>query len=248
MRIILVLICFLSFSTFAQRNVRDSVISQVIVGANYKFNLTAGDMYQRWGFNSSIGLDVNYKFKNNLTLGVDGAFLFGNRLKDSTIFSSVTNSYGSITALSGEPAVVLFGLRGVNANAKVGYVLNRFGHNPNSGLWLSIGTGFLLHHIRIESLYDVVPQLEGDYRKGYDKLTFGFSTSQFIGYLYQANRRFTNFYFGVELVEGFTKNIRTFNFDTGGPEDALRFDVLYGIKLGWMIPIYKRQPKEYYFD
>ncbi len=248
MRFLSILFVLISFSGFSQRNLKDSTISQMIIGVNYKFNMTGADMYERWGFNSAIGLDVNYKFKNNLSLGVDGSFHFGNRLKDTTIFESITNSYGAVTALSGEPADILFGLRGVNANAKIGYVFNGLGHNPNSGLWVTIGGGFLMHHIKIESIYDVVPQLEGDYRKGYDKLTFGFSSSQFIGYLYQADRRFTNFYFGLEITEGFTKNIRTYNFDSGGPEYTPRLDILYGVKLGWMVPIYKRQPKAYYFD
>lgn len=206
-------------------------------------------MYERWGLNSGIGLDINYKFKNNLTVGADGIFLFGNKLKDSTIFDGLINSYGTITSMStGEPAAVLFSLRGVNANIKAGYVFNRLGHNPNSGLWVTLGGGFLLHHIHIESIYDYVPQLEGDYKKGYDKLCFGFSSSQFIGYLFQADRRFLNFYAGIELVEGFTENVRTYNFDTGGPEPGLRYDILYSFKFGWMVPIYKRQPQDYYFD
>lgn len=211
--------------------------------------MTAGDMYERWGFNSAVGLDIDYKFKSNFTVGADGSFLFGNRLKQPEIFDNVINSYGTITSLgTGEPAAVLFNLRGVNANLKVGYVFNRFGNNPNSGLWITLGGGFLLHHINIESIYDVVPQLEGDYRKGYDKLTTGFSSSQFIGYLYQADRRFINFYAGIELTEGFTRNIRTYNFDSGGPENEQRYDCLYSFKFGWMVPVYKRQPREYYFD
>ena len=249
MRFLLILMCVFSLSAFGQRNIRDSVVSHIIVGANYKFNMTAGHMYERWGFNSAIGLDIDYKFKNNVTIGVDGSFIFGNRLKDSTIFDGVYNSFGTITSMStGEPASVLFVLRGTNANVKAGYVFNQLGHNPNSGLWVTAGAGFLLHHIHIESIYDIVPQLDGDYKKGYDKLSVGFSTSQFIGYLFQANRRFTNFYAGIELVEGFTKNIRTYNFDTGGPESGLRYDVLYSFKFGWMIPIYKRTPRAYYYD
>ena len=27
-----------------------------------------------------------------------------------------------------------------------------------------------------------------------------------------------------------------------------RLDLQFGVKLGWVIPIYKRQPQEFYFD
>ncbi|MEN9613211.1 MAG: hypothetical protein RLZZ628_4025, partial [Bacteroidota bacterium] len=46
---------------------------------------------------------------------------------------------------------------------------------------------------------------------------------------------------GLELTEGFTKNRRGFNFDTGAREDKNRFDVLGALKLGWMLPVWNAQ-------
>ena len=193
-----------------------------------------------------MGLDVNFKFKNNLIVGLEGGFLFGSNLQDPTIFKDLFNSYGTITGSTGEEAKVLFLMRGVSAHANAGYIFNRFGNNPNSGLWLSGGVGFFGHKIRIESTYNNVPQLEGDYKLGYDKLTMGISTKQFIGYLYQPNYRLLKFYGGFEFVQGFTKNVRTYNYDTGGPENELRLDFLYGFKVGWILPINRRTRGEYY--
>lgn len=216
------------------------------MGINYKLNLTGGDLKDRWGFNNEVGLDIQYKFKNNLTLGLDGGFIFGNQLRDMTIFSNVVNSYGTITSLNGSPAEILFLMRGAQANLSMGYVFNKLGNNPNSGLWVNAGFGYLMHKIRIESFYDDVPQLEGDYRKGYDRLTMGFSSKQFVGYLFQHNKRFLNFYAGVEFTEGFTHNVRNYNFDLEGADPGLKIDLLYSFKFGWMIPIYKRAGRTYY--
>jgi hypothetical protein len=127
-------------------------------------------------------------------------------------------------------------------------VFTRFGNNANSGIWVSGGLGFMAHKIRIESLYDVVSQLEGDYRKGYDKLSMGFSTRQFVGYLFQSNYRLIRFYGGFEFVQGFTMNMRNYNFDTGGPETDLRFDLLNSFKVGWIIPISQRTRGEFYYN
>lgn len=231
-----------------QRNLSDSSVNTVVFAPHYKFNFTAGDLNDRWGWNNQVGLDLGWKMKNNLYLGLDGGFVFGNQLRDSSIFSNVYNSDGTITGWAGNYAQVLFFMRGASAHVDLGYVWNKLGPNPNSGLWLKFGVGYFMHKIHIESLYDDVPQLEGVYRKGYDKLTMGFSTKQFIGYLYQSDRMFLNFYVGVEFVQGWNKNIRTYNFDLGGPDDRLKRDFMISPKVGWLIPIYKRTPKEFYFD
>ena len=105
-----------------------------------------------------------------------------------------------------------------------------------------------MHKIRIESIYDAVPQLEGDYRHGYDHLTMGFATKQFVGYLFQHNTRFLNFYAGFEFMQGFTYNVRNYNFDIQGPDPGMKLDFMYSFKFGWMIPVYKRLPREVYYD
>lgn len=247
MKIVFLVLSFLSLVVFAQPNLKDSVQSMVLIGVNYKANAPAGDLADRWGFHSHIGIDGEYKFKNNLTIGLQAGFQFGNQLRDSTIFTDLYNNAGTITATSGVPANILFLMRGATGYASVGYVFNKLGNNPNSGLWVSGGVGYMMHKIRIESLFDVVPQLEGDYRKGYDKLTMGFSTRQFIGYLYQADYRLLKFYGGIEFIQGFTQNVRTYNFDTGGPEPGLRTDLSYGLKVGWIIPIKKRTKGQYFY-
>lgn len=243
------LFLFLSvFGSFAQKSLKDSTVRNILVGLNYKASLTGADLADRWGFNNQLGIDVDCKFKNNLTIGIGGGFIFGSKLKDSTIFTGLYNSFGTITSAAGTVSDILFLMRGASAYASVGYVFNKLGNNPNSGLWVNFGLGYLVHKIRIESLFDEVPQLEGPYRKGYDKLTMGFSSKQFIGYLFQSDFRLIKFYGGFEFAQGFTKNVRTYNFDTGGPETELNFELLYGFKVGWILPISHRTRGEYYSD
>ena len=246
MRIILFGICFISTFTYSQRNLADSSLNTFVTALNYKFNLTSGDISDMWGVNHEIGFSVDNKFKNGLTIGLNSGFIFGDQFKDSTVFSGLYNEFGTITGLNGAPAEVLYLMRGFTININGGYIFNKLGNNPNSGLWLQGGAGMLMHKIRIESLYDDVPQLEGDYRLGYDKMHMGFSTRQFVGYLYQGDKKFLNFYAGFEFIQGFTVNQRSFNFDTGGPDLRRKTDFLWGIKAGWLIPIYKREPKEFY--
>lgn len=248
MKYILILTLFAGLSSFSQRNMKDSSRNNVLLGFNYKFNLVSGDITKLWGFNHEIGISIDNKFKNNLTLGISAGFIFGNQFKDTTIFKSVVNEFGTVTSFNGSPSQVLFLMRGMTANVNAGYVFNQLGNNPNSGLWIDVGLGMLMHKIRIESIYDDVPQLEGEYRKGYDRLHMGFQSREFIGYLYQGDTRFLNFYAGFEFIQGFTENQRNYNFDLEGPDPGLKTDFLWGAKFGWLIPIYKRTPRDYYVD
>jgi hypothetical protein len=52
----------------------------------------------------------------------------------------------------------------------------------------------------------------------------------------------------VEVMEGFTQNRRTVNIDTGLKDDRKRMDFFLGLKVGWIIPLFKKLPKEYYYD
>ncbi len=245
---VLVLFLMVNISVFSQTGLKSESTFTSIFALNYKANFSGGTLAKRWGFSNTIGADVNFKFKNGLTFGVDGGFMFGNRFKQLEIFDNVINSSGTITSQAGTISTVLFLMRGMNVNGTIGYVFNQLGHNANSGLWVNAGVGFLGHKIRVETQEDQVVNLEGDYLKGYDHLTMGINTKQFVGYLFQNDKRFLNFYVGVEFIQGFTKNVRNYNFHTKGPENDLQLDMINSVKFGWMIPIYKRQVKEFYID
>jgi len=233
---------------FSQRDLKTESIFTPIYGLTYKGSISGGDFAKRWGYTNSLGAEINFKLKSNFTFGVESQFIFGNTFKDSSIFDNVFNENKQITSNSGLPAEVFFLLRGGNFTGQFGYVFTKVGKGPNAGLWLNFGLGYLFHKIRIEHNYDQISQFKDDYKKGYDKLTMGLSTKQFIGYLQQGSRQYLNFYAGLEFGQAFTKNVRTYNFDTEGPENNLRLELFYGFKVGWMIPIYKRQLQEYYFD
>ena len=236
--------------TFGQRKVKDSTIATPWFSLQYGLNTTEGDLADRHGNFNHIGIFAGYKTKRNWIYGVDGSYMFGNRVKVEGLFSGLVDSKGTITDQNGDIAVVLVYSRGFHANANIGKIIPVLSPNENSGLYFNFGVGWLAHKIRIETQEQVVPQLELDYKKGYDRLTSGFNTQQLIGYAYMANQGFLNFYGGLYCQQGYTFNRRTIFYDqpdTPVSKDMM-LDIQYGFKLGWLIPIYKRQPKEYYFN
>ena len=72
--------------------------------------------------------------------------------------------------------------------------------------------------------------------------------SQFVGYLFLGNNRLLNFYAGFELMAGFTQNRRSLNFDTMQTDNRKRTDIYFGSRVGFILPLYKRMPDDFYYD
>jgi hypothetical protein len=235
---------------FGQRNVKDDIISTPLVGVHYGGNNTSGDLADRYGFLNHIGIMAGNKSNKNWFVGMDANFMFGNKIRETGLFDHLVDSYGNITDINGDIGQVYVYARGVNVNFTVGKIIPVFSPNKNSGLLLQTGVGYLLHRTRIETQEQVIPQIELDYKKGYDRLTIGPNVHQFIGYSFMANGGYYNFYAGFYAQQGFTKNQRTIFFDQPDipVSKDVRLDVQYGFRLGWYIPFYKRKPKDFYID
>jgi hypothetical protein len=234
----------------AQRNVTDSIISTPILGAHYGANWTQGDLADRFGYLNHIGLMTGYKTSKNWFWGIDANFLFGSKIRIPDVLANVRDSKGNITDQNGDIAQVNLTSRGFNVNLTAGKLIPVLSPNVNSGILVQAGIGYLAYKLRLETPFHVVPQIELDYRKGYDRLTNGINIHQFIGYQFMASKGFVNFYGGFYAQEGFTKNQRSLFFDT--PDSPVskktRLDVQIGLRVGWIIPVYRRLPKAFYVD
>ncbi|MEZ4938939.1 MAG: hypothetical protein R2799_15225 [Crocinitomicaceae bacterium] len=228
-----------SSNLIAQRNVNDSAIFMPLISVDYTAMFGAADYADRFGFTNAIGLSADFKTKKNFIYGVHGNFLFGNQVNETSQFEPIVNSDGTVTNIGGATAGIALKMRGFNVNADFGYLFTFKKPNPNSGLFLKLGLGYLQHKIYIQNVEDDVPQFNGDYKKGYDRQSRGFNVTQHIGYMFINNKGIWNFHVGLYIAEGFTQNVR-YNFDIKSKNSAIQTDLLFGIKAGWIVPIYKR--------
>jgi hypothetical protein len=235
----------LVISAFAQ-SVKDSSFRIIMTGVHFGGQMPGGDLQQRFGTNLSAGANVVWKTKKNLMYSVEASYFFGNRVKQDVV-ANMRNEKGKITDNEGYPADLRLTERGWNIYAKVGYLINKLGKNPNSGLMINVGAGWMQHKINLYDAAKKVAAVKGDLKKGYDHLTGGFALSQFIGYQYLSNNRLANFYVGLEFYEGFTKNLRGYNYTTGTYDDKQRLDIMMGARFGWILPLYKRTKDIYYY-
>lgn len=231
-----------------QYSVRDSSISFPMIGVNFSYELPAGDMADRFGSNFAIGGTFQRKSKSNWLIGFEGNFFFSDEVKENTILDGYKTPDGYIIDGSGQFANVTLSERGMRFNLKAGKIIPVIGPNKNSGLLASFGAGYIQHRIYIDTPGSPVPWLENDKKRGFDRMTSGLFINQFIGYINFSNKRTLNFFAGFEFTEGFTQNQREYNFDTGLKDDKKRTDILIGLKVGWLFPLYKRVADKYYIN
>lgn len=235
------------YTAHGQANVRDSCIFVTQLQFGYGFHIPGGDLSNRFGFNHSIAFSPTIKTGSNWLFGLDAQFHFGNQVKETSMLDGLKTSQGLIIGQDGIPAEVFFYQRGYNFNLNFGKLFSLLSNNPNSGILAKIGVGYFQHKIRLEDRDRVVPQLRDDYLKGYDRLTSGLGITGFIGYQQLSNRRLVNFFGGFEFTQAFTQGRRDHQFDTNAPYHEKRIDMQWGFRAGWIFPIYKRAPEEYYY-
>jgi hypothetical protein len=220
-----------------------------LVSAQFQVTSPAGDLADRFGVNQSIGIDWKFKTKTNLTFGIEYNWMFGNNVKELVMLDSLIGNSGEIIDKDGVFSVIRINQRGHNGFIKVGKIFP-LGANKNSGILVDLGFGFLVHKMDVMAPPATVPQLNGEYAKGYDRLTGGWATKQFVGYQHLAPNRRANFIIGFDFIQAYTSSLRNYNFDTREVDDKKRLDLVSSFKIGITLPIYTKKAgeEEYFFD
>ncbi len=233
--------------SFAQVNIRDSAIYTPMIYATYGYQFPGGDLAKQFGSNSNIGGGFIFKTKRNWMFGAEGNYLFGQSVRNSdALIKGIVTSEGFVIDANGYMADIVFYEAGFNAFAKFGKVIPLFAPNPNCGFTLLAGAGYIQDKIRIHVIGNTAPQLQGDYNKGYDRLNGGVALTGAVGYMYLSNTRLLNFSASFEFMQAWTTPYRDRDFDTGKKDTRKLNSQFYTLRVFWMIPLYRRAPKEFY--
>jgi len=246
--IYLLLVLAIPNLTKAQVSTKDSIVSGFIIDIHYGFHIPGGDLSERFGASMSAGTSLLYKTNKNFLFGLNFNYEFGNNVKiEDSIFKHLYTQDGFIIDGDGLYAEVFTHQRAWHGYGRIGKIFPIFGPNDNCGPFITFGAGYMMHKIRIYNQDMTALQIKDEYKKGYDRLTAGFSISQQIGYMHIGNKKSNSFTASFELIQGFTKPQRNYQFDLMGPESQkTRLDLMYGFRISWMIPLF-RQPSDGYY-
>ncbi|MBS1650837.1 MAG: hypothetical protein JSU07_02390 [Bacteroidetes bacterium] len=245
------ILCLISFSLSAQLD--SNRVGFFMVGVNFSGQVPMADLANRFGPNLSAGGSLIYKTKRNFLFSIDGNFMFSQNVKENVIknmqvtYTNQNGNYSTVVDNEGMPADLRITERGLGIHLMAGKMFKFLSPNENSGFVVMLGAGYLQHKINLYDANQRIAAIRGTMVYGYDRLTNGISFSQFIGYIYLSKSRYTNFYAGFEAFQAITKSVRKFNYDTGLPDTKQRLDILTGFRIGWILPLYKKKPAEFYY-
>ncbi len=180
-------------------------------------------------------------------MGLKIDYLFGNTVKEDDILDNIRTSEGGIIEIGGQLTDPIIEMQGYSISLLGGYLFPVFGPNPNSGILVAAGPTFLSHRISIDYRDAQIPQLEGDYIAGYDRLTSGWGLNEFVGYMYNGRKRLISFYAGFDFSQTWTQSVRGYNYDEMRFDNETRRDNMIGFRFGWMITMYRNAPQQFYY-
>jgi len=247
-----VLIVTLSFSAVAQDDLFGTPKVETkkgwVIGVNGNVDLPAADMAKRFGLGFRIGPSILYKTKSNWMFGVKGDFIVGNQIREDSLMINIKDDQNYTLNQDGQSESPLTYERGYMVGIQGGKIFNISKKNSDNGILVMTGVGFMQYKINIFTKDNDIPQIKGDYRKGYDRLTNGVYLEQFVGYNFFGKEGLINFHIGLDLAAGFTQGRRDYLFDVMRSDTKHRLDMLFGIRGGWYIPIFKRKSDDIYFQ
>lgn len=183
----------------------------------YQFSML--DVSKDYGSNSNLGGNLNVKFENNFTLGVEGQFMFGSKYKDLSFLGDMVTSSGGIIDNELNTSIPEVDGRGGNFFIEGGKIFPMNNSNKNSGWHLKMGAGYMFYSAYVSADTKLITQLSGQYSDGYNRLESGWSATSFIGYTYFSKNKTVNGSLGIQGIYSSTKYEGNVDFATGNPVD-----------------------------
>ncbi|HTA26571.1 MAG TPA: hypothetical protein VK809_02200 [Bacteroidia bacterium] len=236
---LLSVLLFSSLKGIAQH--KDTAASGFLFELSYAGQLPGGDIGKLFGFNSNVQGGVHYKTQNNWVFGGEFSYMFGNYLRNTGILDSLATTNGNVIANDGNYPGVSYFETGFDIQLTVGKLFP-VSKNLNSGILTMISAGYIQYHLSISAPSDWTPQISGDYLQGYEHLTAGACITEFIGYQYISKKSFVAFFGGFEFTEAMAKSLQ-YDFESNSKNPNYKFNMLSGIRVGWMLPILQENTK-----
>lgn len=249
-KIVCLLICCIWIDYHYAQLTYDSSLAFPYIQVHASFQMPGGDMAKRFGNNMSVGGACVYKFKSNFLVTIDGNYFFGKNVKEN-VLSQLEVSYSGGTFVidnEGYPADLRVNERGWNLTLNFGKIFYVGGKNKNRGIHYQIGGGYFQHKINLFDAQQRIAAIKSKWVKGYDRLNMGACLYQYLGYTYLSSNRYVNFTIGVEMYYAITKNVRYYDYPTASTDDRYYHNFLYGLKLGWILPVYRKIEGIFFYD
>lgn len=205
-----------------------------------------------------FAIDWAYKWQNGWMLSLDADMWFGltsNNLIDRELRQpDIYTDNGLAMGWGGYDSRITAYNRALALRPGVGKILRIMPKNPDSGILLKLSGGWFMQKTVYYQDFDQspVPQLHGEYAKLYDHRRNGLLLTESVGFVYMSNLySYVNIRVTFDVSECVSWSSRPYQIDNlmglNGKDEAIYFDLLYGLKLTWMFPFTGKTTYDYYY-
>ncbi len=241
--------CLLAAALLGQRGLdRAATLDPVLlIHLGYGPQTAQADLANRFSGSWGLELGVDKMAKgSSWSYGVFGQYIFGSEVLED-VLAGLRAGDGIIIGNQRDPADIQLRMRAYFGGLRAAKTFP-IGDNKRTGIKVGLGAGWMEHRIRIQNdPVQSVNQLVGPYRAGYDRLSAGPALYQFLGFQQLSANGLLNFHIGAEIFQGFTSAQRDFDFATAGSLQEQRFDVLAGLRVGFIITLYRGEGREIFY-
>jgi hypothetical protein len=199
-------------------------------------SLTGGKLSERFGPSTAIDVGGEYYLNQKSSLLIDYAVNFGSDVRED-IFKPFRNENGNVIGINGLGSNAYLRMRSNFAGVSFGHLFSK----STSGIKLIAGGGLFSHYIRVIDDSRNLAIANKNFFKGFDRLSRGPAFKSDLMYSYNSKTSNLHFNIGVGVILGFTKQVRTINYDSVPVDLNSRIDALYSIKANWVLPILKEK-------
>lgn len=214
-------------------------------GVGMGLNFPIGKLKERYGSNLNFSIGGDYISKKNWLINGEFIYLFSDNVKEDVLAPLRTTS-GTILGDDEQAADIIFKERGFYLGLGVGRLIP-LSQSSRSGIKLMVNGGILQHQIKFADERNSAAQIRAGRYVGYDRLTRGFALKETVAYKHLSKDRRLNFEFALDFVQGFTSEVRAYNYDTGLATIDKRLDLLIGARIIWNLPFYKGSMETIYY-
>jgi hypothetical protein len=199
-------------------------------------NLGIADLSKRFPTFGMLPAELYYKTQKDITFGLAFNQYLGNRVTVDSLYGGIIGNSQIMFDNQGFPGLIRYYMRGYSLQATAGKIFPIKEQWKHSGIEVRLGVGFMEHKIKAKFDKGKLPQIEGAYAYGYDKLSNGAIFSQTINFHY-LNTETVSVYAGINFGQAITKNRRSWDYGLMRRDLTLRKDMFIGISGGLLIPI-----------
>lgn len=220
----------------------------LLLTATYSTVLPSGYLAKRFGPGFTLGAQVEgHLWPGNWIIGGDFQTGFGAKVKED-VLAFLKDGSGQIIGRDLQLSQAFLQQRQLLASGYVGKLIPLFKSNRRSGIRLTLGGGYTWHWIKVNDEMASLPQVEGDYASGYDRLTSGPLLTQGIGFQHISLNRRIIFFAGADVSQGFTRSRRDYDYQTMQKDVTERLDLTWGLRIGWSICLFSGgQTRDIYY-